>query len=276
MTASTHNGFPSLSEQLVCARAGPPAPGRADARPPQRRREALRRRRARAQARVEIRDPRGATPLVASTNIGLAEGYMDGHWDTPDLDAVLDLGLANLVDRPAALTPPHYADPARVARAARQLAARQQAQHRGALRPGQRLLPPVARRHDDVLLGDVRRRADGPAAAAQRAQVGPPARPAAARRQGPPPRDRLRVGRLRDARRAAGRLPRHRRHALRGAARVGDAARSRRPGSRTGSTSGCRTTARCPRRTRRSRRSRCSRRSASAGGRCSSGGCATC
>jgi cyclopropane-fatty-acyl-phospholipid synthase len=57
-------------------------------------------------ARVVIRDPRGATQLLASTNIGLAEGYMDGHWDTPDLDAVLDLGLANLVDRPGALTPP--------------------------------------------------------------------------------------------------------------------------------------------------------------------------
>ncbi len=57
-------------------------------------------------ARVEIRDPRAATRLAASTNIGLAEGYMNGQWDTPDLDAVLDLGLANLVDRPAALTPP--------------------------------------------------------------------------------------------------------------------------------------------------------------------------
>ena len=57
-------------------------------------------------ARVEIRNPHGATQLIASTNIGLAEGYMDGNWDTPDLDAVLDLGLANLVDRPAALTPP--------------------------------------------------------------------------------------------------------------------------------------------------------------------------
>ena len=57
-------------------------------------------------ARVEIHNPRGARQLLASTNIGLAEGYMDGNWDTPDLDAVLGLGLANLVDRPAALTPP--------------------------------------------------------------------------------------------------------------------------------------------------------------------------
>jgi cyclopropane-fatty-acyl-phospholipid synthase len=57
-------------------------------------------------ARVHVNDPAAATRLLASTNIGLAEGYMAGHWDTPDLDAVLDLGLANLVDRPEALTPP--------------------------------------------------------------------------------------------------------------------------------------------------------------------------
>jgi len=57
-------------------------------------------------ARVEILDPHCATQLLTSTNIGLAEGYMDGRWDTPDLDAVLDLGAANLVARPAALTAP--------------------------------------------------------------------------------------------------------------------------------------------------------------------------
>jgi cyclopropane-fatty-acyl-phospholipid synthase len=106
MSITTQNGFPSLSEQFVALvlsrmRRGEldlvlhngaekhivgPEPG--------------------PKARVEILNPRGATQLIASTNIGLAEGYMDGNWDTPDLDAVLALGLANLVDRPAALTPP--------------------------------------------------------------------------------------------------------------------------------------------------------------------------
>jgi len=33
--------------------------------------------------------------------IGLAQGYMDGDWDTPDLDAVLDLGIANLDPAPS-------------------------------------------------------------------------------------------------------------------------------------------------------------------------------
>ncbi len=54
-------------------------------------------------ARVEVADPRAARRLLASTANGMAEGYIAGEWDTPDLDAVLDLGLANLVDRPSAL-----------------------------------------------------------------------------------------------------------------------------------------------------------------------------
>jgi len=106
VTASPHNGFPSLSEHVVTLVMSRLRRGELElvlhngaekhfvgAEPG-------------PKARVEIRDPRGATQLLASTNIGLAEGYMDGHWDTPDLDAVLALGLANLVDRPAALTPP--------------------------------------------------------------------------------------------------------------------------------------------------------------------------
>jgi cyclopropane-fatty-acyl-phospholipid synthase len=106
VSTTTHNGFPSLSEQLVALVMSRLRRGELElvlhngaekhfvgAEPG-------------PSARVEILNPRGATQLLASTNIGLAEGYMDGHWDTPDLDAVLALGLANLVDRPAALTPP--------------------------------------------------------------------------------------------------------------------------------------------------------------------------
>ncbi len=106
MTESTRNGFPTLSEHLVSLVLSRLRRGELElvlhngtekhfvgAEPG-------------PKARVEIVDPRAATRLAASTNIGLAEGYMNGQWDTPDLDAVLDLGLANLVDRPAALTPP--------------------------------------------------------------------------------------------------------------------------------------------------------------------------
>lgn len=106
MSVSAHNGFPSFSEQLVALVLSRLRRGELElvlhngaekhfvgAEPG-------------PKARVEIVNPRGATQLIASTNIGLAEGYMDGHWDTPDLDAVLALGLANLVDRPAAFAPP--------------------------------------------------------------------------------------------------------------------------------------------------------------------------
>jgi cyclopropane-fatty-acyl-phospholipid synthase len=51
-------------------------------------------------ARIELRDPNAAVRLLQNQAIGMAEGYMAGEWDTPDLDAVLDLGLANLIEKP--------------------------------------------------------------------------------------------------------------------------------------------------------------------------------
>jgi cyclopropane-fatty-acyl-phospholipid synthase len=45
---------------------------------------------------VELKTPTAARRAVLGGSLGLAEGYMEGAWDTPDLDAVLDLGIANL------------------------------------------------------------------------------------------------------------------------------------------------------------------------------------
>jgi cyclopropane-fatty-acyl-phospholipid synthase len=47
------------------------------------------------EARVVIHDRAFVRRVVTGSNIGLAEGYMDGQWDTPDLDALLDLGVVN-------------------------------------------------------------------------------------------------------------------------------------------------------------------------------------
>jgi len=47
-------------------------------------------------ARIDVRDPSVARRIVTGGSIALGESYMDGAWDTPDLDAVLDLGIANL------------------------------------------------------------------------------------------------------------------------------------------------------------------------------------
>ena len=47
-------------------------------------------------AELRLRDHSVARRTLFHAGIGLAEGYMDGSWDTPDLDAVLDLGRVNL------------------------------------------------------------------------------------------------------------------------------------------------------------------------------------
>ncbi len=48
-----------------------------------------------AHASMLIRDTRTISVLMAKGDIGLAEAYRDGWWDTPDLAAVLTLGLEN-------------------------------------------------------------------------------------------------------------------------------------------------------------------------------------
>jgi cyclopropane-fatty-acyl-phospholipid synthase len=47
-------------------------------------------------AHVEVRNPRFALRVLRSGDIGFAEGYMAGEWDTPDLSALLTLFSANL------------------------------------------------------------------------------------------------------------------------------------------------------------------------------------
>jgi len=51
-------------------------------------------------ARMELRTPAATRRLITHGANGLAEGYLAGDWDTPDLDAVLDLGISNLFDKP--------------------------------------------------------------------------------------------------------------------------------------------------------------------------------
>ncbi len=46
-------------------------------------------------ASIRIVDRSGLKRMLLGGGIGFAEGYMDGQWDTDDLDALLDLGLAN-------------------------------------------------------------------------------------------------------------------------------------------------------------------------------------
>jgi cyclopropane-fatty-acyl-phospholipid synthase len=47
-------------------------------------------------AAIEILDPRVARRVALGGSVAFAECYMDGSWNTPDLDALLDLGVANM------------------------------------------------------------------------------------------------------------------------------------------------------------------------------------
>jgi len=64
-------------------------------------------------ARVTVNRPGAARRVLLGGSIGMAEGYLEGDWDTPDLAAVLDLGLANVqranTRTPAPLLPVHRA-----------------------------------------------------------------------------------------------------------------------------------------------------------------------
>jgi len=51
-------------------------------------------------ARIELRSAAATRRLISHGANGLAEGYLAGDWDTPDLDAVLDLGVRNLFSKP--------------------------------------------------------------------------------------------------------------------------------------------------------------------------------
>jgi len=55
-------------------------------------------------ATVVLREPYAARRVITGGSIGLAEGYMSGSWDTPDLSAVLSLGIANMDPEPTAPT----------------------------------------------------------------------------------------------------------------------------------------------------------------------------
>ena len=142
-------------------------------------------------------------------------------------------------------------------------------EHPRPLRPRQRVLRPVARSHDDLLLGAVRRRAEQ--AARSRADRQVRAHPRPDRRQAgrQHPRDRLRLGRLRRDRGAA-RHARHRHHDLAASSSSSRARAWSAPAWPTASTCSSATIATSKGATTISCRSRWSRRWASATGRTTS------
>ena len=96
----------------------------------------------RTSARVDVRDTAFARRLLHVADIGLADGYIEGQWDTPDLHAVIELGLANLSARwIAGVAGRASAVPATLASGIRQRPqARLETQHRVLLRSRQPLI----------------------------------------------------------------------------------------------------------------------------------------
>lgn len=57
-------------------------------------------------ATVIVNEAAAARRTLAGGSLGMAEAYLDGEWDTPDLEAVLALGVANMpAERKTALMP---------------------------------------------------------------------------------------------------------------------------------------------------------------------------
>ena len=110
------------------------------------------------QAQIEIHDREALVRLLVGGETGGGEAYMDGFWSSPDLAALLRLAARNRESLSLSagwfrvLADPSHARPPDAAQHARRGAP----EHRGPLRPGQRLLPAVPRRDADRLLRSLR------------------------------------------------------------------------------------------------------------------------
>ena len=56
------------------------------------------------EAAIRLRNARPLLELLKDGDLGFARAYIDGHWDTPDLAAVLDLAMANESELSSALS----------------------------------------------------------------------------------------------------------------------------------------------------------------------------
>ena len=181
-----------------------------------------------AEARARIHDDRLWLRMLLRGEMGAGESFVAGEWSADDLAGVLRLFLrgtgARGVESP--ITRLAQLPALRRHRRAANTRDRQRAQHPRALRPRQRVLPAVPRRgHARVFVRDLRRRVVAGRRAAREARS--PVRPARAVAARPPARDRLRLGRHGDPRRADARLPRHGDHGVARAARARERARRR-------------------------------------------------
>ena len=149
------------------------------------------------QAGIRLRSYRAVRRMVIGGDIGFAESYVDGDWDSPDLANLLFVAARNQSalereifgnDGIAFLEPIQAPVPV-------QQPSRQSAEHRRALRSGQRLLRRMAGRQHDLFFGVVRIRFPS-ACWSPACEVRPPVRSCRHRSGRSRARNRVWLGRL--------------------------------------------------------------------------------
>jgi hypothetical protein len=107
--------------------------------------------------------------LIREGDLGFCEAYLDEWWSTPDLQAFMDLVHADNEEVYDGFSGCGWCGPTRCcASGCSRIPASGEEEHLLPLRSRQRILRAVARRHDDLFLGQVRDRAGKPGGRAGR------------------------------------------------------------------------------------------------------------
>ena len=91
---------PSLARRLVLAELAKLSHGRLSLRLPEGAEVIFGDPRIAAGARIEISDENAFRRIVLAADIGLTEGYMEGEWDSPDLNALIGFFIGNIDQTP--------------------------------------------------------------------------------------------------------------------------------------------------------------------------------
>ena len=91
---------PSLARRLVLAELAKLTKGRLTLRLPESEELCFGDPKVATGARIEIAAENAFRRIVLAADIGLTEGYMDGEWDSPDLNALIGFFIQNVDQTP--------------------------------------------------------------------------------------------------------------------------------------------------------------------------------